>query len=153
MRITEFLTPEAVLPSLHAKTKGEALEELAAGLSRAHPAISSSRFLAVLQEREKIGSTGMEKGVAIPHGRIPELQNLVACFGLSPEGIEFDARDGKKSHYIFALVAPENSAGLHLKALSKLSRLFRSEALKESLLKSGDAQAIHALIAQEDGRA
>ncbi len=128
------------------------MRELATALTRAEPSVPETRFLQVLEEREKIGSTGMEKGVAIPHGRLHELAGLVACFGVSHEGIEFDARDGKRSHFFFALVAPDNSPGLHLKALSKLSRLFRSDALKDAILAATTADAIFALISAEDGR-
>jgi PTS system nitrogen regulatory IIA component len=153
MRIAEFLRAEAVVPRLAAKTKGEVLAELAEALARATPGLPAPRVLEVLTEREKIGSTGMEKGVAIPHGRLGELSGLVACFGVSVAGVDFEARDGRPSHFFFALVAPENSAGLHLKALSKISRLFRSDALRDAILASDDAAAIFALIAQEDGKA
>lgn len=152
MRIVEFLKPEAVVANLSAQSKADALKELATALARADRSVPETRFLQVLEEREKIGSTGMEKGVAIPHGRLPEIAGLVACFGVSHEGIEFDARDGKRSHFFFALVAPDNSPGLHLKALSKLSRLFRSDAFKDAILAATTAEAIYALISAEDGR-
>ena len=152
MRIAEFLSQSAVIPELASKTKADALRELATRLARENPAITYEQFLAVLEEREKVGSTGMEKGVAIPHGRLAELSNLVAVFGVSRPGIDFEARDGRTSQFFFALVAPENSAGLHLKALSKLSRLFRSDALKDALLAASTAEQIYALIMQEDAR-
>lgn len=153
MRITEFLKLEAVVPQLAARSKAEVLTELAGALSRVSPTVTGARIHDVLSEREKIGSTGMEKGVAIPHGRLGELGGLVACFGVSKEGIDFEARDGRPSHFFFALVAPENSAGVHLKALSKVSRLFRSDALREAILAAGSANEIYALIQQEDGKA
>ena len=152
MRIVEFLKPEAVVADLSAKNKADVLKELATALARADTSVTEARFLQVLEEREKIGSTGMEKGVAIPHGRLAEISNLVACFGVSRVGVEFDARDGQRSHFFFALVAPDNSPGLHLKALSKLSRLFRSDALKEAILSSTTAEQIFALISAEDAR-
>jgi len=153
MRITEFLKPEAVVQALSATTKKDVLRELASALARAAPQVSAERLWSVLDEREKIGSTGMEKGVAIPHGRLPELANLVACFGVSHAGVDFEARDARPSQFFFALVAPENSAGVHLKALSKISRLFRSDALREALLAAKSAEEIYALILQEDARA
>lgn len=153
MRITEFLRLEAVVPHLAARTKADVLTELAAALSKVTPSLPGNRIHEVLHEREKIGSTGMEKGVAIPHGRLAELVNLVACFGVSKEGVDFDARDGRPSHFFFALVAPENSAGVHLKALSKVSRLFRSDALREAILAATTSEEIYALISQEDGKA
>lgn len=153
MRIAEFLKVEAVIPALTATTKAEVLQELAQALTKAWPAVGAGRFLQVLEERERLGSTAMEKGVAIPHGRLAELPTLIACFGVSREGVDFDSRDGRPSQFFFALVAPENSAGLHLKALSRLSRLFRSDQLKDAILGAADAQALHALLVQEDLRA
>lgn len=152
MRVTEFLKLEAVVPRLAGRTKTEVIEELARALATITP-VPGTRIHEVLREREKIGSTGMEKGVAIPHGRLSELATLVACFGVSKEGVDFEARDGKPSHFFFALVAPENSAGVHLKALSKVSRLFRSDSLRDALLAADSAEAIYALISQEDARA
>ncbi len=152
MHIVDFLKPEAVVAHLSAASKADVLKELSTALAAAYRAVPEARFLQVLQEREKIGSTGMEKGVAIPHGRLPELSSLVACFGVSHDGIEFDARDGKRSHFFFALVAPDNSPGLHLKALSKLSRIFRSDVLKDSLLAAQTPEAMYTLISQEDAR-
>lgn len=153
MRVTEFLKLEAIVPHLAARTKAGVILELATALSKITPGIPLTRIHEVLQEREKIGSTGMEKGVAIPHGRLTELDNLVACFAVSQEGVDFEARDGRPSHFFFALVAPENSAGVHLKALSKVSRLFRSDALRDALLEAPTADAIYALISLEDGKA
>lgn len=153
MRITEFLKPEAVIAELSSATKADVLKELASALALAAPQVPAGRLWSVLDEREKIGSTGMEKGVAIPHGRLPELAALVACFGVSRAGVDFEARDGRPSQFFFALVAPENSAGVHLKALSKISRLFRSDALREALLTAKSASEIYALIEQEDARA
>lgn len=153
MRVTEFLKIEAVVPHLTARTKPDVIQELAAALSKITPTVPPGRIHEVLKEREKIGSTGMEKGVAIPHGRLTELGGLVACFGVSHEGVDFDARDGRPSHFFFALVAPENSAGVHLKALSKVSRLFRSDALRDALLAADTAEAIYGLISQEDSKA
>ncbi|MFO0597333.1 MAG: PTS sugar transporter subunit IIA [Myxococcaceae bacterium] len=153
MRVTEFLKLEAVVPQLVARTKADVIQELSVALAKIAPHIPPNRIHEVLGEREKIGSTGMEKGVAIPHGRLSELSNLVACFGVSREGVDFDARDGKPAHFFFALVAPENSAGVHLKALSKVSRLFRSDTLREAILSASGAEAIYALISTEDGKA
>jgi PTS system nitrogen regulatory IIA component len=153
MRIVEFLKVEAVTPALVSTTKSDVLKELAQTLTRANPTISAERFHTVLSEREKLVSTGMERGVAIPHGRLAELPGLTACFAVSKAGIDFQSHDGKPAHFFFALVAPENSAGLHLKALSKINRLFRSEQLKEGILQATSAEDIYALIAQEDARA
>ncbi len=153
MRVTDFLTLEAVVPALVGRTKQEIIAELAQTVARTEPLLTPARILEVLQAREKVGSTGMEKGVAIPHGRLAGLSELTACFGVSREGVDFEARDGKPSHFFFVLVAPENSAGIHLKALSRVSRLFRSEELRDGILSAATASDIYALIAREDGAA
>jgi PTS system nitrogen regulatory IIA component len=153
MRIAEFLQVEAVTPALAATTKTEVIAQLSQSLARVWPQVTEARFRQVLEEREKLGSTGMEKGVAIPHGRLAELPTLIACFGVSRAGVDFEARDGRPSQFFFALVAPENSAGLHLKALSRLSRIFRSEQLKDAILASTDPRAVHELLLQEDAKA
>lgn len=152
MRITEFLRLEAVIPQLAARTKAEVLMELSTGLAKVTQVVSMERIHDVLSEREKVGSTGMEKGVAIPHGRLTELPSLVACFGVSKGGVDFEARDNRPSHFFFALVAPENSAGVHLKALSKVSRLFRSDSMREAILAARTSDEIYALITQEDSK-
>lgn len=152
MRITEFLRLEAVIPQLAARTKAEVLTELSTGLAKVTQVVSMERIHDVLSEREKVGSTGMEKGVAIPHGRLTELPSLVACFGVSKAGVDFEARDNRPSHFFFALVAPENSAGVHLKALSKVSRLFRSDSMREAILAARTSDEIYALITQEDSK-
>jgi nitrogen PTS system EIIA component len=153
MRISEFLKLESIDASLTVSTKTEAIKSLAQRCGQLIPHIHTDRIVAVFEEREKLGSTGMEKGVAIPHGRMSELPFLVASFGRSQSGISFDSRDGLPAHFFFALLAPENSAGLHLKALSKISRLFRSDAFRESLMGAPDAKAIYELICAEDARA
>ena len=152
MRISEFLTPEAVVADLHARDKQEILRELSAALVRAHPSLKSERLVEVLREREKLGSTGIGEGVAIPHGKLPGLTQLVAAFGVSRQGVDFEAIDGKPTHLFFALVAPENSAGVHLKALARISRLFKNPRFRASILEASTAEAIHALIVQEDAR-
>jgi PTS system nitrogen regulatory IIA component len=153
MKISEFLSPNAVVSELKARTKPEVLEELAQGLARANPRLTTSQLVAVLTERERLGSTGIGEGVAIPHGKLPGSGQLMAAFGLSRGGVDFDAIDGRPSHLFFALVAPENSAGLHLKALARISRLFKNPAFRASILAAESPEDIYRLIDQEDARA
>lgn len=153
LKIAEFLRPEAVVFELSASSKAEVITELSKSLAKANPALSSERLAAVLQDREKLGSTGIGEGVAIPHGKVAGLSGLSACFGVSRSGVDFGAIDGKRTHLFFALVAPENSAGLHLQALSRIARLFRSSSFRESILAAQTQAAIHQLIAQEDAKA
>ncbi|MFE8605742.1 PTS sugar transporter subunit IIA [Archangium gephyra] len=152
MRISEFLSPEALIADLQARDKQAVLREMSAVLARAHPSLKEDRLVEVLREREKLGSTGIGEGVAIPHGKLPGLTNLVAAFGVSRQGVDFEAIDGKPTHLFFALVAPENSAGVHLKALARISRLFKNPRFRASILEATSAADIHALIVQEDAR-
>ena len=153
MRIVEFLKVEAVVPELASVNKGDILRELSTALGRANPTVSAQRIAGVLEERERVNSTGVGDGVAIPHGKLPELVTLSASFGVKHAGVDFDAHDKKPTYLFFALVAPENSAGLHLKALARISRLFRNAGFRDSILAAHDAAAIYALILQEDAKA
>jgi PTS system nitrogen regulatory IIA component len=152
LRISEFLSPEALIADLQARDKQAVLREMSAVLARAHPSLKEERLVEVLREREKLGSTGIGEGVAIPHGKLPGLTSLVAAFGVSRQGVDFEAIDGKPTHLFFALVAPENSAGVHLKALARISRLFKNPRFRASILEATSAADIHALIVQEDAR-
>ena len=153
VKIAEFLKAESVVADLSAQSKGEVLKELSVSLGKSNPTIPAARLAAVLEEREKLGSTGIGEGVAIPHGKLAGLPTLSASFGVSKGGVDFDAIDGKRTHLFFALVAPENSAGLHLKALARISRLFKSSTFRESILSARTSADIYALIAQEDLKA
>jgi nitrogen PTS system EIIA component len=153
MKIAEFLQPQAVVSDLSAKSKSEILRELCASLARAYPSLRAERLVEVLQDREKLGSTGIGEGVAIPHGKLAGLTGLMATFGVSRGGVDFEAIDGKPTHLFFALLAPENSAGVHLKALARISRLFKNPRFRDSILNAGSAQEIYSLIAQEDAKA
>ena len=155
MKIVEFLRPELVLEELRAGDKLEALREVCALLPLRDPALpASERLLDGLVEREKLRSTGIGDHVAIPHGRFAGLTRLTAAFARSQQGIRFigtDDQPGVFHHFIFVL-APENAAGLHLKALARITRLFRSATLRQSIMEAGDAAEIYRLIAEEDAR-
>lgn len=152
MRISEFLSPEAVIGELASNSKQGALVELCAPLAKTQPGLKPERLVDVLVQREKLGSTGIGEGVAIPHGKMSELSRLIASFGVSHPGINFDAIDGKPTHLFFALLAPENSAGIHLKALARISRLFKNPQFREAILAAGSASEIYSLITAEDSR-
>lgn len=152
MKIAEFLSPQAVNGSLTAQSKAEVLKEICDTLVKAQPHLDAGKLVEVLLERERLGSTGIGDGVAIPHGKLNGLPHLLASFGVSRQGLDFDAIDGKPTHLFFALVAPENSAGLHLKALARISRLFKNPRFRDAILLAGDGQQIYDLIVQEDAK-
>ena len=149
MKIQDFLQPEAVVAELTGTTAAEVLAELCRPVAQAH-GLDAAQLVQVLLDREKLGSTGVGDGVAIPHGKLPGLPALVATFGRSRAGVEYRAADGKPARLFFALFAPENSAGAHLKALSRVSRVFRVPAFREAILAAPDAGEIHRLILAAD---
>lgn len=151
MRLTDFLRPEAVLPGLAGRSAPEVLAELCRPVAAQH-GLDATRLLQTLLDREKLGSTSVGEGVAIPHGRLAGLPALTAVFGRAPEGVEFRAVDGKPVRLFLALFAPENAAGLYVKVLARVSRLFRSAAFREAILAAPDAAAILRLIEAEDAR-
>ncbi|HZH03986.1 MAG TPA: PTS sugar transporter subunit IIA [Myxococcaceae bacterium] len=153
MKIIEFLSPDAVIAQLSARSKPELLQEMGRLIARAHPPADPARLVEVLEERERLGSTGIGEGVAIPHGKLAGLPGLVAAFGVSKGGLDFNAVDGKPTYLFFTLVAPENSAGMHVKALALIARLFRNPRLREAVLRAESAEAIYQLISQEDAKA
>lgn len=151
MKIVEFLRPEAIIANLGGTSAPTALAELCRPLSTATK-VDAQRLVDTLLEREKLGSTGIGEGVAIPHGKLPALPALIASFGRSPQGIDFRAIDGKPTFLFFTLIAPENSAGAHLKALARISRIFKNPSFREAILKASDADEIFRLIEGEDAR-
>jgi PTS system nitrogen regulatory IIA component len=155
MKLVEFLGPQRVLADLQSQTKPELLMELARGLVVNDPDFppgSLETLHDTLLERERLSSTGIADGVAIPHGKHPALKTLKAALGVHRTGLDFAAIDGHPSRIFLVLVAPENSAGLHLKALARISRLFKEPSLREKVLAAADAAAIYKVISEEDAR-
>ena len=103
-----------------------------------------------LLEREKLGSTGIQDGVAIPHGKFKTLPYMVVLFGRSMKGIDFQAFDNKPTHLFFVLLAPEEATSEHLKLLARLSRLLKKQSLREALLQAKDAEEIYQTLCEED---
>jgi PTS system nitrogen regulatory IIA component len=150
MKLTDILTKGLVLPDLQARNKRAVMEELCQTLSRERPELSAQALMEVLLERERLGSTGIGDGIAIPHGKLPNLSDLLLSFGRSQAGVDFDSLDGKPAHLFFLVVAPENSAGVHLKALARISRLLKSNAVRRELMQAKDAQEIFRIIQVQD---
>src|SRR4051812_28597308 len=152
MRIAEFLREDLVLPDLASTDKAGVVRELCAGLARANPPLSAPRLTETLLERERLGSTGIGEGVAIPHGKLPGIPGLIAAFARKKAGLDFAAIDGKPTYLFFVLFAPDNSAGLHLKALARISRLFKQPQFRQAILDADGAPAIFRLISEEDAK-
>jgi nitrogen PTS system EIIA component len=152
MRILDFLQYEAIILSLQADSKKAVLEELVQPIAEAHPHVDKDGLVETLVSRESLGSTGIGGGIAIPHGKYDGLSHLVASFGRSPKGVDFSSMDNKPAHLFFLLLAPRNSAGEHLKALARISRLFKDPLLKSSLQKAETAEEIYRILEEYDMR-
>ena len=152
MKIVDYLSPENVLPELSARTGDGVLEELAQHLKSTGKINDAASLVEILRDREKLGSTGIGHGVAIPHGRLRGLKEIIIAFGRSVQGIDFDAHDGQPVNLFFLLVAPEDSAGMHLKALARISRIVKNPECRESLIRTADSGEIYGVISEEDER-
>lgn len=152
MKILDIVSPGAVVDDLRAETKEGVLRELSEVIVRVMPKLSADSLTGILMERESLGSTGIGDGVAIPHGRVSGIDRLVAAFGRSRGGVQFHSLDGKPAHLFFLILAPEYSAGMHLKALARISRLLKDERFRTSLMEAADIEALQRILLEVDGR-
>jgi PTS system nitrogen regulatory IIA component len=153
MKILDIVPPGGVLDGLRSATKEAVLRELSEAVCRLVPALSPDHLTSVLMEREALGSTGIGEGVAIPHGKVAGIDRLVAVFGRSLEGVQFASLDGKPARLFFLVVAPENnSAGMHLKALARISRLVKDERFRRRLLDAAGVEGLTQALREEDER-
>ena len=150
MKILELLDRTCISANLKAANKQEALEELAGILAPGPDGVKLETVVEVLLDRERLGSTGIGDNIAIPHGKLANLSKLRLAFGRSLKGVDFNSMDGKPTHLFFLLLAPINSAGLHLKALAKISRMLMSQPFRESLMKAASVDEIYRLLAERD---
>ncbi|MBU0634961.1 MAG: PTS sugar transporter subunit IIA [Candidatus Omnitrophica bacterium] len=152
MKMLDFLNEKAVSADLKAATKEEVIRELVDLLVTAQVIKDKERLVKILLEREALGSTGVGQGVAIPHGKCEGIRELVAAFGLSRAGVNFDSLDGEPASIFFLLVAPEDSAGPHLKALARISRFLKDKYFRDTLRAAKDEKTIIKIIKQEDAK-
>jgi PTS system nitrogen regulatory IIA component len=150
MKILDILEKRLIIPQLTSKTKEGVLRELVHVLSETDRQVSEDRLIEILLERESLGSTGIGEGVAIPHGKSREVKKILASFGRSLPGLDFQSLDGKPTYLFFLLIAPENSAGLHLKALAQISRLMKDQAFRKRLMEADSADEIYAIFSEGD---
>src|SRR6516165_9839932 len=152
MKIVDFVRPELIVGELATHEKTEVIKELANHLAGHVSGVDREVLAKVLLERERLASTAIGEGVSIPHGKLDTVGKLVACVGRAVEGVDFDSMDGRPTHLFFVLVAPENSTGVHLKALARISRLFKDPEFRTRLMQAKDAQEIFRVIADEDAK-
>jgi PTS system nitrogen regulatory IIA component len=150
MKILGILTETSIISELKGTTKKAVLEELIDAIRVQNPQLDRDRLMSVLLERERLGSTGIGDGIAIPHGKIKDLNQLVLSFGKSSHGVDFESMDGRPVHLFFLLVAPETSSGIHLRALAKIARLLKNNTIRKRLGSVKSPSEIFAVIQQED---
>ena len=147
MEIADLIRPEGVVPNLRATSKKQALQELARRAA-GRTGVAERRIFEVLIERERLGTTGVGNGVAIPHGKLPELDRLTALFARLETPVAFDAIDEQPVDLICVLLAPEGAGADHLKALARISRVLRDQSICEKLRGTESADAIYAILTQ-----
>jgi len=152
MTLTDLLSPAAVISPLRANGKKQALQELAQHAATLTGLPDRELFEALLQ-RERLGSTGIGEGIAIPHGRMPAIDRLVGLFARTEKPIDFDALDGQPVDIIFVLIAPEGAGADHLKALARVARVLRNQSVLEQVRKVRDPAAIYAILAESAAQA
>jgi PTS system nitrogen regulatory IIA component len=152
MPLTDLVAPNAVMPALKVISKKQALQELAAKAAEL-TGQADRAILDVLIQREKLGSTGIGHGIAIPHGKLPKLEQLFGLFARLDRSIDFEALDRQPVDLIFLLLAPEGAGADHLKALARIARLLRDAEIARKLRNSRDQEALYSVLAQVPGAA
>jgi len=152
MHIAEFLDKTAVTANLEATNKPGVLRELVGLALKTRPDLDPNGLVDTLLAREKLQSTGIGDGYAIPHGKTNAVPTIIACVGRSVAGVDFQSHDGKPTHLFFTLLVPESSHALHLKALARISRLIRDAGIRQTLLETSNSQALYDIIVAEDAR-
>jgi len=150
MKISDFLDVDAIITELNSTTKNEVIEELAVSISNNHQHINQERLSEILQEREELCSTALDSGVAVPHGKIGGITDVIIGFARSMEGIEYDSLDQKTTHFFVTLVAPEDITGLHIQLLARISKIFKDPEFRNKLMKCESIQEIREAIKVED---
>ena len=152
MPLTDLITPSSVIAGLKVNSKKQLLQELAARAAELSGQ-SERTILEILQQREKLGSTGVGNGIAIPHGKLAKLAKLFGVFARLDRAIDFEALDGQPVDLVFLLLAPEGAGADHLKALARVARLLRDAEIARKLRNSRDAEALYAVLAMPSASA
>jgi PTS system nitrogen regulatory IIA component len=151
IRLSEFFEEDLFLPALKAKDKEGALKEMVEGLVKAGRIKEGDILLEMLRQREHLGSTGIGRGVAVPHGRTLAITRLAVVFGRSEGGIDFDAMDGKPVHLVFLTVAPpQERSNLYLPVLGKIVEMVKSAKTRRRLLSAADFDEVAEILEEAD---
>ncbi len=152
MPLNDLIAPNAILPALKVNSKKQAIQEIAARAAEL-TGMDERAVLEILLQREKLGSTAVGNGVAIPHGKLAKLGRLFGLFARLDRPIDFEALDGQPVDLLFLLLAPETAGADHLKALARVARLLRDPEIARKLRESRDADALYAVLAMPSATA
>ena len=152
MKLVTITTVEMMSPDLSSSGKLDVLGELGVLLSKNTPLVSADAITKTLVDRERLATTGVGEGVAIPHGKIDGIEGVISAWGLSRTGIAFDAVDGNPVHIFVALLAPQSSSGDHLRALARVSRLLKDPEVRAKLLGARTSEELFEMIREEDDK-
>ena len=150
MKLSEIFEEENIIPDLKARDKKGVLEELVEVMVATEPLLDKNALVKVLLERERLGSTGIGDGVAIPHGKFHGVDQPVISFGRSLKGLDFESMDGQPAFLFFLLIAPENSASIHLKALAKIARILKNGSFRKILMEASTRKELYRRIIEND---
>ena len=152
MKLSDILRESCVVADIKGKTKKEILLELVGPLKDTNLIDNVDAVVKIIMEREGLGSTGIGDGVAIPHGKMKNIDSIICAVGRSQEGVDFDAVDRQPVHIFFLVLAPEDSASLHLKVLSRISKILRDPSFRKTILKLANAHEIYANVIETDDK-
>jgi len=152
MKIADLLELKSINADISSSGKMDVLSELSGLLAASCNEINAEQATRILLERERLATTGIGDGVAIPHGKVNNLDSIYAAVGISKTGIPFDAVDGRPVHIFVALLAPQGSTGDHLKALARISRLLKDPSFRENLLTAQTSEDVYKALLEEDGK-
>ena len=150
MKLAEIIEKNSIVPELKANDKAGVLEELAQVISDHVSSIEKEALVKVLVERERLGTTGIGDGVAIPHGKLKGIGRPIISFGRSKDGIDFESIDRQPVYLFFLLVAPDNSSGIHLQVLAKIARILKSNTFRKRLMETETREELYQTIVQAD---
>jgi len=146
MKLGDYLAKDLVLPELMSDTKSDVLKELIAPVGVKYPEMDTDQAVRVLLDRERLGTTGIGDSIAIPHGKLEDLEQVVVVVGRSLKGVEYDALDHNPCSIFFLVLAPEQVAGMHLRVLAQISRLLKDEEFRKAFMEAGGFESLWQLI-------
>jgi len=150
MKLSEIIEEEDIISDLKASDKKSVLEELSEVISNHEPSINKKDIVKVLMERERLGTTGIGDGVAIPHGKLNGVRQPLISFGRSKKGMDFDAMDGQPAYLFFLLIAPENSSDIHLEILARIAKVLKNSSFRKKLMEADTRKECYQTIIQSD---